>query len=158
VNIKLFILLILVLSVGAFWILPATGFGRRMKMNERLFYTINIIGVVCGGAGLAASMIMKQKILNGHYFEIILLPAVIIYLYSAVVMKAGDSGDPYDEKQSFNMTQAAALSLPFSMGGMFLLYAFFREGVFEGLVWFPLYVFLTLTVYSAGTLIYFRRS
>jgi hypothetical protein len=156
-NTKLFVSVVLVLAVIAFYLLPKTRLGKALRMNEKLFYAINITGIACGAAGLALSLIMGERIMTGHYFELILLPAVIIYLYSAVVMKARGNKPAFDEKQGLDMTRAAALSLPFSIAGMFLLYALYRESVFEGLVWFPVYLFLTLTVYSAAVLVYFRR-
>ena len=52
-NTKMFISLILVLSFIAYWLLPKTRFAKRLKMNEKLFYAINVIGILCGVAGLA---------------------------------------------------------------------------------------------------------
>lgn len=157
-NTKLFILIILVLSVAAFYLLPRTRLSRRLKMNEKLFQAVNVIGVICGAAGLALSLAIGEEILTGHYFELILLPAVLIYLYSAMVIKSTGSEASYDEKQNHNMTRAAALALPFSVAGMFILYALYRESIIDGMIWFPVYLFLNLTVYSAGVLVLFRRS
>jgi hypothetical protein len=157
-NIKLFIAIVLVLSVGAFYILPRTRLAGMMKMNETLFQVVNITGTVCGATGLFFSLALGEKIMTGHYFEIILLPAVLLYLYSAVVIKARGGESIYDEKQNHDMTRGAALTLPFSIGGMFILFGLYREGLTGGMIWFPVYLFLTLTVYSAGTLVYFRRS
>ncbi|MFO7915083.1 MAG: hypothetical protein R6U43_05270 [Candidatus Krumholzibacteriales bacterium] len=157
-NTKLFVLIILVLGVAAFYLLPRTRLSGRLKMNEKLFCAVNVIGVICGAAGLALSLAMGGKILTGHYFELILLPAVLVYLYSAMIMKSTGNEAAYDEKQNYNMTQAAALSLPFSVAGMFILYALYRESVFGGMVWFPVYLFLNLTVYSAGVLAFFRKN
>jgi len=156
-NIKLFLILILLLSALVFWLLPKTKFARYLKMNEKLFYTMNIIGIVSGVAGLVAAIGWGEVILTGHYFEIILLPAFLIYLYSALIMQVQGSDNLYDEKQNYDMTRAAAMSLPYSIGAMFFLYAMYKEGIFEGLVWFPIFVFFSLTVYSASTLYYFRK-
>ena len=95
--------------------------------------------------------------ITSHYFEIILFPAFLIYLYSAIIMKIQGTDNLYDEKQNYDMTRAAAISLPYSMVVMFLLYAMYKEVIFEGLVWFPIYVFFTLTVYSTSTLLYLKK-
>jgi uncharacterized membrane protein len=106
-NIKLFLILILLLSALVYWLLPKTKFAKHLKMNEN--------------------------------------------------MKVRGTDNLYDEKQNYDMTRAAAISLPYSMVAMFLLYAMYKEVIFEGLVWFPIYVFFTLTVYSTSTLLYFKK-
>jgi hypothetical protein len=126
-------------------------------MNENLFYTINIIGIICGLAGLVVSVGWGEMILTSHYFEIILLPAFLIYVYSLMIMRVQGTDNIYDEKQNYDMTRAAAISLPFSIVIMFLLYAMYKEEIFEGLVWFPIYIFLTLTIYSISALIFFKK-
>jgi len=156
-NIKLFLIMILLLSALVYWLLPKTKFAKHLKMNEKLFYTMNIIGIICGITGLVVSFYWGEVILTSHYFEIILLPAFLIYLYSAVIMKVQGTDNLYDEKQNYDMTRAAAISLPYSMVAMFLLYAMYKEVIFEGLLWFPIYVFFTLTVYSTSTLLYFKK-
>ena len=156
-NIKLFLIFILLLSAFVYWLLPKTKFAKHLKMNEKLFYTMNIIGIICGIAGLVASFGWGEVMLTSHYFEIILFPAFLIYLYSAIIMKVQGTDNLYDEKQNYDMTRAAAISLPYSMVAMFLLFALYKEGIFEGLVWFPMYVFFTLTVYSTSTLLYFKK-
>ncbi|MBD3224985.1 MAG: hypothetical protein GF313_09660 [Caldithrix sp.] len=156
-NIKLFLLLIILLALLAYGLLPRTRLARRFKMNETLFYMMNIIGVLCGVVGLIVTLIWPHTILSHHYFELILLPAFLVFLFAAAVMNIQSPDAPYDEKQNHDMTTAAALSLPFSVGGMFLLYAMYKEGMIDGLMWFPVFIFLSLTVFSSATLYYYKH-
>lgn len=155
-DIKLFLVVVLVLLGVGTWLLPKTPFGIRFTMNEKVFSAMNTVGIVCGVAGLILTLVRPDLVLQHHYFELILLPVLILYLYSAVIMKVKRK-EIYDEKQTSDMTRSAAVSFVLSIVAMFLLYALYRENVIEGLVWFPFFVYFTLTVYSAGTLLQFRK-
>jgi hypothetical protein len=156
-NIKLFILIALIFIFGAFFIIPKTGLAKKIRMNESLYMIMNIIGALSGITGLFASFIWGDYILTSHYYELILLPVFIIFLYSLLIIKIREGEEPYDEKQELEMTRAAALTLPFSFIGMFFIYAMYKETVITGLLWFPVYIFLTITVYSSAVIIQFRR-
>ena len=157
-SIKLFFALALLIAFLLYWLLPRTRLGIRLKMSEPLFYVINITGIVCGVVGLIVSFGWPQLILTHHYYELILLPVLFVYLYSGVIMKARKEDEVYDEKQIRDMTCAAAKVLPYSILAMFLLYLLYKENILQGLVWFPIYIFFTLAVYSGGTLFYFRKT
>lgn len=156
-KIKIFLILVLFFLAVCYWILPKTKFARRLKMNEALFYTINIIGIISGVVGLLVSFGWPELILKNHYFELILLPPVFLYVYSSTIMKIHKAEEIYDEKQSFDMTRAAAVSLFFSWLAMFLLYAMYKENILKGLVWYPIYIFFTLTVFSVSTIMNYKR-
>ncbi len=96
-------------------------------MNEKLFYRMNIIGIICGLTGLLASIGWPDVILLNHYFELILLPPLILYVYFGIITKVQKRNDVYDERQNYHMTRAAAISLPYSIGAMFLLYAMYKR-------------------------------
>ena len=157
-DLKPFLLVFLVLVFVFYWVLPRTRLRGYLKISEALFRAISIVGVVCGSLGVLVSLRWPDLVLSNHYFELILLPVLVLYVYSGVVVTAKQGGEgAYDEKQIHDMTRAAANALQYSFCAVFLLYAAFREGILEGLVWFPIYVFLTLAVYSGSTLYYFRR-
>jgi len=157
-NIKLFLIVILGLSFFLYWLLPKTQLAKYLKMNEKFFYVMNIIGIICGISGLITTLVWGEYILTSHYYEIILLPAFLIYFYSLIIMKVKGADNVYDEKQTYDMTRAAAISLPYTVGVMFLLFAMSKEIIVEGLVWFPFYIYFTLTIYSVSTLVYFKKS
>ena len=155
-TIKIFLIAFLLAAFVAYWLLPKTSWARRLRMSESLFYGMNILGVVFGLVGVVASVSWPKTILAGHYFELILLPVLLIYLYSGVAKKAARE-DVYDEKQVHDMTKAAALAWEGSVAVILVVYALFKASILHGLVWFPVFVFATLVVYSASTLFYFRK-
>ncbi len=63
-----------------------------------------------------------------------------------------------DEKQDFDMAKGAALSMAFTIPCMALLLNLYQRGTLEGIVWFPYYLFVTLLLFSAGTLYSYRKS
>ena len=157
-NIKLFLVIILTMAVLVYFILPRTKFSVKLKMNTKLFYLTNIIGIVFSLIGLIVSFGWQQLILEEHLFELILLPIVFIYLYTAMIFKVQGTDKVYDEKQNQNLLQAAAITLPISIGTVFFLYLMYDEGILSGLVFFPIILYFSFTVYSASALYYFRNN
>ena len=88
------------------------------------------------------------------------MPYFIIIVYW-LIGELKDRGHPlYDEKQRSDLTRAGIttwlISTP-AMGILFLLdYA--KVYSLERILWFPFYLFLTLLVFSGGTLCYFKKS
>ena len=156
-NIKVFLIFVLLVAFLGYWLLPKSKWARRLKMSESLFYGMNIIGVVAGVIGLIASLTWTQAILTHHYFEFILLPVLVVYLYSGILKKVKNE-EIYDEKQIHDMTHAAAIAGQGSSLMILMLYALYKENILHGLVWFPIYIFFTLAVYSASALFYFRKT
>ncbi|MFQ5604126.1 MAG: hypothetical protein ACE5HS_12745 [bacterium] len=157
-NMKLSLVIVL-LSIGfGYWLLPKTRLARYFKMNETLFNLTNVLGVVCGATGLVISFGWPNVIMEKHLFEIILLPVLMIYAYWAIIMKVKKSNEIIDEKQEYNMTKAAATTMGYSFMTMFFIFALYQEKVFQGAVFYPLYFFMSLSIYSASTLFYFKRN
>jgi hypothetical protein len=149
---------IMVLLALLFWILPRTRLAGHLKMTVELFVAVQITGIVLGAVGLLVSVVWPQRILEQHYFELILLPLAALYLYTALIGRVQGSEALYDEKQTLNMTQAAAVTWPASIGLVFLLYALYQEGVMTGPLFFPVFIFFSFTVYSASTLYFFKQN
>ena len=160
-NTKLLVVFILVFLALLYWILPKTRLSRKFKMNVMAFYIMNAVGIAFGIIGIIVSFMRPDLIFERHYFELILMPILCIYVYTAIIRKAqavSTVSDLYDEKQNLNMTQAAALTWPASIIIVFLLYAMYQEGILTGLVFFPFFLFFTFTFYSASTLYLFRTN
>ncbi|MFQ5710041.1 MAG: hypothetical protein ACE5HO_21510 [bacterium] len=157
-NIKLFLVAILLLAALLYWGLPKTMFVKKLKMNVGLFYAMNIIGIVFGALGLIVSFIWPNVVLEKHYFELILLPILFVYLYTAMIRKVRGAIEMYDEKQNLNMTQAAAITWPISIVAVFFLYAMYREEILTGLAFFPIFLYFSFAVYSASTLYFFKKN
>ena len=157
-NIKLFLVIVLTIAVLVYFILPRTKFSAKLKMNTKLFYLTNIIGVIFSLIGLVVYFGWQQLILEEHLFELILLPIVFIYLYTAMIFKVQGTDKVYDEKQNQNLLQAAAITFPILIVAVFFLYLMYDEKILSGLVFFPIILYLSFAVYSASALYYFRNS
>jgi len=160
---KLSTFFIVMLGLLLFWLLPKTKLAKHFKMSETLFITTCVIGVICGILGLIVTFIWQELVVETHLFEFILIPFILIYIYWAIIMdvkRTSELTDLLDEKQITNMTSAAATTLALSSGIMLIMYFMSSNAVFEleGKIWFLFYFFMTLLIYSANTLFYFRRA
>ncbi len=157
-NIKLFLVSILVFVAILYWILPRTKLSQKFRMNVGVFYIMNVIGIVFGTLGIIVSFLWPDLVLERHYFELILLPILFVYVYTAIIKKVKVAKELYDEKQNLNMTQAAAVTWPISIVVVFLLYAMYQEGILTGLIFFPIFLYCSFTFYSASTLYFFKKN
>lgn len=152
-----------IIAVLLYWLLPKTQLAKRFKMNETLFVSTCIIGMICGAIGLGVTFIWRESVVETHLFEFVLIPFGLIYVYWAIIMnikKTSNIADLLDEKQINNMTRAAAITLLLSLCVMLIMYFVSSNKVFEleGKIWFLFYFFMTLTIYSSSTLYYFKKA
>lgn len=155
--IKLFLVIILLMAGLSYWLLPKTKLSKHFKMNETLFVITTIIGMICGVIGLVVTFIWPQTIVEGHLWEIIVMPFVLVSIYWLIIMKIEKTSIIHDEKQIFNMTSAAAVTWVYSIPLMVFMFILYERGVLNGIIWFPYYFFVTLLIYSACTLYYFKK-
>jgi len=156
---KYFILIILAVAGLAVWMLPKASFASRISMTERSYVIIHWIGLISGLIGIVLTFMFPTSILREHIYELVLLPVVAAYaVYPAIVARVTRSNELYDEKQIWDTTRAAALSLGGTTMTMFMVYAYYNEGVLSGVIWFPLMMFSVVAWYSGGTLIFHRSS
>ena len=101
-------------------------------------------------------------VVKTHLFEFLVVLFGLIFVYWAIILRARKSAniaDILDEKQIDNIRRAAASTLFVVTCIMLLVYFFSYYDVFilEGKIWFLCYFFLTLLIYSANTLYYFKK-
>jgi hypothetical protein len=156
--IKLALAILVIAAALAFWLLPKTKIARKFKMSEALFMLTNIIGMICGAAGLLVTFAWSGLIVEYHLWEIILMPFVLIYVYWGIIMRTGKSLAILDEKQSLNMASAAAMTWSISIPAMAFLFILYYQNILQGMLWFPYYFFVTLLIFSASTLFYFKKA
>jgi uncharacterized membrane protein YfcA len=155
---KFAVLGIVILAFLCIWLVPKTRIARRLPLGEKGYKIIHGIGLITGITGLAVTLSVPALVLEGHVYELLLLPVFFVYaVYPLIVAQVRKNWELYDEKQLHDMTVAAAVALPVTTITMFLVYAFMREGALEGLVWFPLFVFTAVSSYAGATLVLFRR-
>ncbi len=157
-NIKILLLIILFFSVLAFILLPKTFLAQRLKMTVGLFYSLNIIVIIFGLVGMAATIGWQDQLLEKHYFELILLPIFFALVYPAIVESVHRAVGVYDEKQQLNLTQAAALTWPISIIAVLFMFTLYKEGILTGYTFFPLYLFFSVTVYAALSIYFFKTN
>jgi hypothetical protein len=155
---KLALVVVVGLAFLLYWIVPKLALAHRLRMNETLFMLTNILGAVCGALGLAATFIWPDAIVELHLWELIIVPWVLIQVYWLIILRIRKSDPIVDEKQEFDMSQAAGLTMALTILAMALLFTLFSRGVLAGLTWFPYYLFTTVLCFSASTIYYFKRA
>ena len=156
--IKLGLLFIVVLACFMYWLLPRTKLSRHFKMNETVFNATFIISILCSIFGLVATSLWPHAIFELHLWELVALPIFLVYVYWFIVLKITKDTGLMDEKQEFDMAKGAALSMAFTIPCMALLLNLYQRGALEGFVWFPYYLFITLLLFSVGTLYNYRKA
>jgi hypothetical protein len=157
VAIKFVLVTLLVLAGLAVWLLPRTRVATSRTVSDRVFVATAIVGIVCSVAGLVLLLAWPQRVLQWHLWELAAMPLVLLYAYWLVVMRRARSAQVLDEKQDVDMTRAGAVAWGLSIPAMCLAFVLPDAGLFEGGLWFPWYLFVTLLVFSATTLYYFKR-
>ncbi|RMG83119.1 MAG: hypothetical protein D6707_01635, partial [Bacteroidetes bacterium] len=156
-EIKVIIAIILVIALFLFWLIPKLNFARKLKMNQAIFYLVHSMGILCGLAGLGATIWIGSEIMVKHYFELLMMPLFLCYLFLAILFRIQGEDKVLDEKQNLNMTQAAAFAFVATLFFSFLLYAVDKSGAWIGLAFFPAFFSFSIFVYSGATLYYFLR-
>ncbi|HGY57461.1 MAG TPA: hypothetical protein ENK44_17270 [Caldithrix abyssi] len=155
-TIKIILIVVILAAVIAAIIIPRSGLRKYLRMNETLFVTTNVLGTICGLAGLVLSIIMPATVIRLHLWELIILPFALIYMYWLMIADAQKKEQVLDEKQEFNMSGGAVVSWCVSIVFMGLVFSQYQNGNLSGGVWFLLFFFQTLTVFSAATLYFYK--
>ena len=156
--IKLGLLILVVLACLLYWLLPRTRLSRHFKMNERVFNVTFVISIICSIFGIVATTLWPKAIFELHLWELVALPIFLVYVYWFIVLKTTKNTDLVDEKREFDMAKGAALSIALTIPCMALLLNLYQRGVLEGSVWFPYYLFVTLLLFSVGTLYNYKKA
>jgi len=127
-------------------------------MNESLFLKSNILSIVCGILGLATTLIWPEWIVELHLWELIVIPFVLVQIYWMMVQKTLGKEEAFDEKQAYDMTTAAALTWGLSIPLMAIFFLIDLGEVRHSITWFPYYIFVTIFLYSASTIYYFKKT
>lgn len=155
--IKFSLLVIVLLGGLLYWLLPKTKMAQKLKMNESLFIVTHVIGIICGIVGLAITFLFPSYIIQWHLWELVVIPFALIYLYWLIIQKTMKAITIVDEKQDFNMTKAAALTMAISIPAMVIMFLLYYNNILTGSIWFPYYFFVTLLFFSGTTLFLFKK-
>ena len=135
--------------------------GEAGTKDERVFALAQAMGVVSGamGLGLAVLLIARGRP-SGRLWVFIPFYALFLVPYGMAVLswlslkRRERPSDWYDEKQVRDMLKASLATLALSVPGLAVLGLVSRP---LGFAWFPYYLFLVLTLFSAATLYFFKR-
>ncbi|MBN2265264.1 MAG: hypothetical protein JW775_05560 [Candidatus Aminicenantes bacterium] len=129
--------------------------------DERVFALAQAMGVVSGAMGLGLTgLIIARGWPAGRlwvfipFYALFLVPYGLAVLYWLGLKRRDRSSEWYDEKQVRDMLKASLATLALSVPGLAILGMIPRP---IGFAWFPYYLFLVLTLFSAGTLYFFRQ-
>jgi hypothetical protein len=158
IFVKVTVLAVLALSGIALWILPKTGFAKRIRGGEKSFMICQCLGILTGTAGLAATLLLPRLIVEAHLMWLILLPFVLAEMYWLLVARVRRTASVLDEKQDLDMARAGALAMGLSIPVMTLMFLWSRDHAVEPFLWFPVFIFSVVLLFSAAVLIHYRRS
>ncbi len=157
-SIKFYLLVLLILTGVVVWLVPKSRMASRLGLGERAFQIIHIISVLCGVCGVIVSFVFQQAVLQSHLYEVMLFPVFLAYMYLLLVQRIKKSDDVLDEKQVHDMAHAGASTFALSILWVFFLHALYKEGILTGTIFFPLFVFFSLGLFSMNVLIQYRRN
>lgn len=128
--------------------------------DETVFVTAQIMGVISGSVGLWTNSGFIRRQMHADnllfllpFYILILMPYGLTVLYWIIMHLHEHLADWYDEKQWRNVTCAGLITLLLSIPGMALLF-FASQPLY--MLWFPHFLFLTVLLFSASTLILFK--
>ncbi len=140
---------------------------HSMLMSENLYLVMHITGVICAGLGLfeiVSEFYMGLSPQNRQWFVLpILLITVAPYLLVAAgwyfnTIREHKAGN-IDEKQKMDMVLAGNTAWLVSIPIMLILYISQYNNI-QGLIsifWLPIYIFTTLLIFSACSLLYYKK-
>jgi len=135
--------------------------------EEVIFTTVHYAGIFCGMTGLVLTLgyfsvgvsITSLKALVPLYTLFIMIPYFLLAGFWLLIKRKEAPAEWYDEKQFHDLGKAGLLTLVCSLlwMGLLFVFGFFHSFLPVGVVFFPLYLFFVLLVFSASTLVYFQR-
>nr|MBN2277818.1 hypothetical protein [candidate division Zixibacteria bacterium] len=158
IIIKMILALTVIIGALLYFIIPRTKLAGKLKMNESVFIITSVTGIICGAVGLVVTLFWPEYIVNLHLWEFIIMPFILANVYWGIIMKTRKTVKILDEKQVFDLTNAAALTWAGSIPAMVVIFLLYSWGIVDGVIWFPFYFFITLLFFSISTLFCFKKS
>jgi len=135
--------------------------------DEATFINSQYVGILTGVSGIivvsVAAIYTELWVLWKGIIVISIIMAVpyaAIVLYWLILKSREKLTEWYDEKQFQDLAKSGIIALVVSMITLAILYGFqyaFKNPDLASLIWFPLYFFLVLLLFSATTLFFNKR-
>ncbi len=162
-----FHILIFLLIIFTFRLLHKKYKPEKVIKDEVIFITAQYIGMFCGLIGLAINILVLiifpvrfiQKFSIVFSF-IIIIPYGIIVSYWLAIKSKEKIKEWYDEKQFNDITRASLITIIILVPVMAIIFFIYHLNPVSAIIfiWFPVYLFLTLLIFSAGTLYFSQRA
>ena len=156
IMIKIILGTILIFAGLLFWLIPKLKISKKLVMNDKVYILTQIIGIFSGIVGLFITFIYTKSIIELHLWELIVMPYVIIQVYWLVVERIRRTDKIVDEKQDYDMTKSAGITLGLSIPAMVLIFILYENQILSGIIWFPYYLFVTILFFSSSILFLFK--
>lgn len=153
-------------------ILHAAGVFTRIRQDSiaqdvNIFMIVQVVGVVCGGLGLAGSFLgfFYPKSWNPLVHTVMgsavaLIPYLLMVGYWLAMKISEKGGRFFDEKQTGDIGKSAFLTLIVATVGMLALFIT-QFNALDGVVrylWMPLYLFSTILIFSVSNLVFSKQA
>ncbi len=140
---------------------------HSMLMSENLYLIMHITGVICAGLGLFEIVSEFYMGLSPQTRQWFVLPILLITVAPYLLVAAGwyfntireHKAGNIDEKQKMDMILAGYTAWLVSIPIMLFLYIYQYNNI-QGLIsifWLPIYIFTTLFIFSACSLLYYKK-
>jgi len=141
--------------------------------DDSIFINAQYIGILSGISGLVLITIFSTFFLRFYDLPvwaiksgivmsslIAVIPYILIVFYWLIIKLREKTGEWYDEKQYQDITRSSLVALMMSI--ILLLIVFIIQYIFGdfellNFIWFPLYLFMTLLLFSSTTLFFNKR-
>jgi hypothetical protein len=163
----LFIILVVILVIITKKKIYKKASSEIVLKDESIFINANYIGVLCGISGLVILVLLSifepvWAIRKGIIIItlMIVLPYIIILIYWFITKAKEKIGEWYDEKQYQDITKASLSTLIVSVVLLAIIFSFqywFPEFGLLIVIWFPLYLFMIILLFSSITLYFSKK-
>ena len=79
-----FIFFSLIFLIIFAFIVPKTKLVKYFKLNETFFIITNLLGIVCGLAGIIVIFMLPPEIVKGYLWKILFMPYVYLQFYIGI--------------------------------------------------------------------------
>ncbi len=162
---------------GLFLLIQSIAVSRRFSKyaesrpaikDESVFLVVHQIGIVSAVLGFLCIILLNRSGVSQEYLRgllflssiVILIPYGLAAVYWIFTKRRERLADWYDEKQFTDISRGALVTLVISVmttiGLYFLLLCKIINS--DGAIWFPIYLFLTLLLFSGSTLYLSKRA
>lgn len=158
--IKIILVCTIVVAAICYLLIPKSRFAKKIKMSVALFVGTNIIGIIVGISGVIATLFCRENLIESHLWELLIMPYVLVWIYWLIIMRIQKSTFIVDEKQEFDLLNAAGAMIAGTILVFALMFNLNTGNVvtLDGGLWFPFYLFTTVTLFSGLTILFFAKN